>query len=118
LAVLFVPGFLRGPAIALGADALQQYRRGFVLRVLRHKLAGEGFFQDRLTESICSLKLVVNISNLAIRLEKYFIKQSNNFFLFRQEAEWKWVILELLAVNIRLINAVRLDCITVLPRDT
>ena len=52
-------GGFAGALLALGGDALQQFRGRFVVRVLRHELAGEGVAQDRLAERLGALQLGV-----------------------------------------------------------
>lgn len=42
----FACGLAGGLLRALGADALQQHRRGLVVGILRHELAGEGHAQN------------------------------------------------------------------------
>ena len=44
----------------LGADALQQHRRRFVVRILGHELPGERLLEDALAQSLGSLQSSVN----------------------------------------------------------
>ena len=47
--------------LAFGAEAGEQGGGRFVVRVLRHEFAGEGFFQDRLAQGFGFLKVGVDV---------------------------------------------------------
>lgn len=85
--------FLAELSLLFGTDAFEQYRRGFIVTVLRNEFALNGVLQDRFFEFIvnftvkfrCLLFKFIIFGNQRLKLFNF----GNNSFLFRKRRHGK-----------------------------